>query len=145
MESASFGQYLEIRKPTGTPFFGCSPLLRCLHLSIAALRRPLDQPPKGKVVHYVLDPLDIVLDGVGPLPQDVVLEVEELEAGEQVLDEGADDERQLEVAERDGVGGEAGQLLGQLGEGEEVLLEGEVEGVAVLEVGRDAEDGAKLV
>lgn len=43
-------------------------------------------------------------------------------------------EGEVEVLEGDGVGGEAGELVGELGEGGEVLLEGDVEGVGVLEV-----------
>lgn len=118
---------------------------RSLHLSVASLGSTLDQPAQGEVIDDVLDPLDVVLYGVGPLAQDVVLEVEQLEAGKEVPDEGADDGGELKVAEGDGVCGEAGEVRGQLGEGEEVLLEGEVEGVPVLEVGRDAEDDAELV
>ena len=76
-------------------------------------------------------------DAVCALADDVVLEVEQLEAGEEVLDEGADGEGQLEVAEGDGVCGEAGEVLGEVDEGEEVLFYGDVEGVAVFEVGGD--------
>lgn len=46
-------------------------------------------------------------------------------------------EGEVEVLEGDGVGGEAGELVGQLGEGGEVLLKGDVEGVGVLEVDGD--------
>src|SRR5262249_22967438 len=49
-----------------------------------------NQIPQRQVVHHVLDLLDGVLDGVHALPQDVVLEVEHLEASVQVLDEAAD-------------------------------------------------------
>jgi hypothetical protein len=119
-------------------------LLR-LHLSVTTFRRPLDQSSQREIIHDILHPLDIVLDGISPLPQDIVLEIEQLEARKQVLDEGADDERQLEVAQRDGVGRQARELLRQVGEGEEVLLEREVEGVAVLEVGGHGEDGADLL
>lgn len=118
-------------------------LLR-LHLSIP-LARSLDQAAQAQVVDDILDPLDVVLDGVGPLAKDVVLEVKELEPGEEVLDEGADSERQLKVAHGHGVGGEAGQLVSDVGEGEEVLLEGDVEGVAVLEVGGHLEYGPDLL
>lgn len=46
-------------------------------------------------------------------------------------------EGEVEVLEGDRVGGEAGELVGELGEGGEVLLEGDVEGVSVLEVNGD--------
>lgn len=48
-----------------------------------------------------------------------------------------DAEGQVEVLEGDGVGGEAGELVGELGEGGEVLLQGDVEGVGVFEVDGD--------
>lgn len=113
-----------------------SPLLGGLHLSIRSPRGlgPLDEAPEAQVVDDVLDPLDVVLYAVGALADDVVFEVEQLEAGEEVLDEGADGEGQLEVAEGDCVCGEAGEVRGEVGEGEEVFFYGEVEGVAGFEV-----------
>lgn len=48
-----------------------------------------------------------------------------------------DAEGQIEVLEGDGVGGEAGELVGELREGGEVLLQGDVEGVDVFEVDGD--------
>lgn len=104
-----------------------------LHLGIAS-RWSLDQAPKAQVVDDVLDPLDLVLDTVGALADNVVFEVEQLEASKEVLDEGADGEGQLEVAEGDCVCGEAGEVLGEVDEGEEVFFYGEVECVAVFEV-----------
>lgn len=124
----------------------CCLILLRLHFRISTgFCRSLDQPSERKVIHNVLDPLHVILDSVSPLPQDVVLEVQQLEPGEEVLDKGADDEGQVEIAEGDGVGGQAGEFLGELGEGEEILLEGEVEGVAVFDVSGDAEDGTDLV
>lgn len=114
------------------------------HLRIT-LPSPLNQSSQTQIIDDILDPLDIILDGIGPLPQDVVLEVEQLEAGKQVLDEGADGQRQLKVAEGDGVGGQAGELRRHLGQREEVLLDGDVEGVAVLEVGGHGEERADLL
>lgn len=104
-----------------------------LHLGIAS-RGSLDQTPEAQIVHNVLDPLDLVLYAVSALADDVILEVEQLEAGEEVLDEGADGEGKLEVAEGDGVCGEAGEVLGEVNKGEEIFFYGEVEGVAVFEV-----------
>lgn len=104
-----------------------------LHLSIAS-RRSLDQAPQAQIVNDVLDPLDLVLYAIGALADNVVFEVEQLKAGKEVLDKGADGEGQLEVAEGDCVCGEAGEILGEVDEGEEVFLYGEVEGVAVFEV-----------
>lgn len=104
-----------------------------LHLGIAG-RRSLDQAPEAQIVHDVLDPLDLVLYAVGALANNVVFEVEQLKAGKEVLDKGADGEGQLEVAEGDCVCGEAGEVLGEVDEGEEVFFYGEVEGVAAFEV-----------
>lgn len=113
-------------------------LLSSLHLGIrTGGARSLDEAPQTQVVDDVLDPLDVVLYAVGALADDVVLEVEQLEAGEEVLCEGADDEGQLEVAEGDCVCGEAGEVRGEVCEGEEVFFYGEVEGVAGFEVCRD--------
>src|SRR4051812_18988438 len=100
-----------------------------------------------------------VLDPVRPAPQHVVLEVQDQEARVQVLDEPADLQRHAEVAQRDGVARQAGlhiissppsmqpplargwrhggqksptyELVDQRYHGEEVLLDGEVERIAV--------------
>lgn len=120
---------------------GC--LLR-LHLGIGRTRSR-HQTPQAQVVDDILDSLDVVLYGICPLSENVVLEVEQLESRKQVLEEGAHGEGQGEIAEGDGVGGEAAELLGEVGEGEEVLLNGDVEGVAVLEVDGHAKDGADLL
>lgn len=79
----------------------------------------------------------MILDTVDALTQKVIFEVEDLEAGEDVLDKSGDADGEVRVAEGDGVGGETAEFLGQIDEGEEVLLDGEVEGVAVLEVDGD--------
>lgn len=109
--------------------------LLCLHLRVGPGSR--HEPPQAQIIHDILDSLDVVLDRVAALPQNVVLEVEQLEAGKQVLDKGRNGQRQGKVAVRDGVGGEARQVLREVRQGEEVLLDGEVEGVAVLEVRGD--------
>ena len=87
-------------------------LLLCgLHLRVR-LARSLDQSAQAQIVDDILDPLDVVLDSIGTLAQDIVLEIEYLEASEEVLDEGADHEGQVEVSEGDGVGGQAREVLG---------------------------------
>lgn len=113
----------------------CGPLL-LLHLGVdgALLARPFDEPAQGEIVEDVLNALDVVLDGVGALAQNVVLEVEQLEARKEVLDKGADGQGQVKVAEGDGVGGQARQVLRQVDDGQEVLFYGDVEGITVLEV-----------
>ena len=103
------------------------------------LTRPLHEAPQTQIVDHVLNPLDIILDSIGTLAQNIVLEVEDLEPGEQVLDKRANNERHVKVTEGNGVGGQARQILRQVGEGEEIFLNGDVEGVIVLEVRGDCE------
>lgn len=93
--------------------------------------------PEAEVVDDILDTLDVVLDAVDALPQGVVLEVEDLEPGEDVADETCDADGQRRVAEGDGVGREAGEFLCQVDEGEEVLFDRDVEAVLVLEIDGD--------
>jgi hypothetical protein len=118
------------------------------------------QASQAEVVHHVLDFLDAVLDAVAALAQTVVLEVQDLEAGKDVFDELGDLRWPAVVAEGDGVAGETGlwsmlvklvdgkrrgrggnsvayQFVDEGDEGLEVLFDGQVEGVAVFEVGRD--------
>jgi hypothetical protein len=66
------------------------------------------QVPQRKIIHDILDILHPVLEPVAAAAQAVVLQVEDLEAGEQVLDELVDQQRALVVAERDGVACETG-------------------------------------
>ena len=107
-----------------------------------------------------------VLDTVAPPPQRVVLQVEDLEAGVHVLDEATDVERALVITQGHRVDSEAGlalhvsaghgraardskaardrkaahQLIDDGDQRVQVLLDGQVEGVAVLEIDGHAED-----
>lgn len=68
---------------------------------LAITRRLLilrQQTPQTKIVHHILDLLDAVLNPVTALPQRVVLEVEDLEAGVHVFDELRDLQRAAVVA-----------------------------------------------
>lgn len=49
-----------------------------------------------------------ILDPITPLPQDIILQVQQLEPREQILDELADLQRTVIVADCDGVDSEAG-------------------------------------
>jgi len=93
-----------------------------------------EEVPQRQIIDNILHLLDSILDRVDPLPQDVVLEVEHLEAGVEVLDEGADPHRQLRVAEGHRVHSQAAELVDVGDEGQQVVLDGDVEGVAVFEV-----------
>lgn len=110
--------------------------LASLHFRVP-LALPLDQTPQAQIIHHIFHTLDVVLDGIRPLAQNIILQVQQLEPAKQVLDECADGHRQLEVPEGHGVGGQARKLRGQVGERQEVLLDGDVEGVTVFEVGGD--------
>ena len=124
--------------------FFFSVLLGRLHLSIC-VSGTSNKPSQAQIVDDIFNALHIVLDSVSPLSQNVIFEIQQLKARKQVLEKRANGERQLKVAKRNGVGGQATELLGQVGEGEQVLFNGEVEGVAVLEVGGHGKDGADLL
>lgn len=106
------------------------------------------QIPQREIVHDILHILDPVLEPVAPTAQTVVLEVEDLEARMQVLDELVDQQRALVVAECDSVASEAGlqmslvvvlnsgvmvtyQLFDERDEGLQILFDSEVELIAV--------------
>ena len=76
----------------------------------------------------------MVLDPVDPSAQGVVLQVQQLEAREQILDEPADPEGEVDVAHRHRVHREAAKLLGDIGHSQQVLLDGDVEGISILDV-----------
>jgi hypothetical protein len=66
------------------------------------------QIAKREVIHDILHVLDPVLQPVALSPQDIVLQVQDLEAGVYILDELVDEERALVVAECDSVACKAG-------------------------------------
>jgi hypothetical protein len=122
-----------------------------MYSRMACLRRLLrQQVPQREIVHYILHVLDPVLEPIAAAAQAVVLEVEDLESRKQVLDKLVDENGTLIVTERDGVAGKARlgllacrrlprfgftyQLFDQRDERLQVLLECEVELVALLEV-----------
>lgn len=78
------------------------PLLRLLLLG--------HQVPQRQIIHDVLDVLNPVLQSIATAAQTVVLEVENLEACVQVLDELVDQQRTLVVAEGDGIASETGLI-----------------------------------
>lgn len=62
-----------------------------------------------------------------------------MEPSEKILDERANNERKLKVSVGNSVGSQTGELIGQVRQREEIFLDGEVEGVTILEVCRDWE------
>lgn len=63
---------------------------QCFDVLFFALSILCQQSTQTKVVDHILHFFHLVLDSVAPLPQAVVLEVENLEAGVNVFDELAD-------------------------------------------------------
>lgn len=90
-----------------------------------------DQIPQRQVVHYILGLLDGVLDRVDPLAENIVFEVEDLEAGVQILDEAADLNGQGRVAQRDAVHRQAAEVVDHADQPEEVILDGDVKHVII--------------
>lgn len=89
-------------------FIACE---RDLHLS---LRRTLllgHQVPQRQIVDDILHVLDPVLQPIATTSQAIVLEVENLEASMQVLDELVDEQRALKVPKRDGIASESSLLV----------------------------------
>jgi hypothetical protein len=103
------------------------------------------QTPQAEVVNHILNLLDLVLDAIAALPQRIVLQVKNLEPSMHVLDELGNLHRPPVVAESDRVPGQARQLVEQRDQRLQVLLDGEVESVAVLEVGGHAEHARDVV
>lgn len=108
-------------------------------LSIRVILRGVgrDELAQREVVDNVLYLLHVVLDGVDPLAKNVVLQVEQLEAGVEILDKLGDLHSQLIITESDRVGGETAQLIGELGGSQQILLDGYVKAVSVLHIDRD--------
>jgi hypothetical protein len=113
------------------------------------------QVPKREIIHNILHVLDPVLQSVTAAAQAVVLQVEDLEASKEVLDELVDEKRTLVVTKSDRVACKtslstlsatlrirwgvrvAHQLFHERDEGLQVLFECEVELVSLLQVHRD--------
>jgi hypothetical protein len=93
------------------PWIGPAPLPHITPDGCFALRLFLllwQQVPQRQIVHDILNVLDPVLEPIAPTAQAVVLEVENLEACMQVLNELVDQQRTLVVAESDSIASEAG-------------------------------------
>lgn len=62
-----------------------------------------NQVAQRQIIHNILHILDSVLQSIALPSQDVILQVENLEARKHIFDELVDEERALIVSERDGV------------------------------------------
>lgn len=78
----------------------CLQLLGCLNRCLLLLGQ---QIPQREIVHNILHILDPVLQSITAAAQAVVLQVEDLEASKEVLDELIDEERTLVVTKSDRV------------------------------------------
>lgn len=87
----------------------------------------------------------MILDSVHTLAHNVILKVQQLEAREKVLYELADLQCQRHVAHGDRVHGEPAELIGDIGERQQILFDGDVEGVAVLDVDGHSQNLADLL
>lgn len=79
--------------------------------------RRRNQIPQREIIDHVLDLLDRVLHRVDPLAQNVILEVQQLEARVNILDEVADLDGKLVVSQCYRVDGQPGKLVRQTGDG----------------------------
>jgi hypothetical protein len=66
------------------------------------------QVPQRQVIHNILYVLDPILEPIALPTQDIVLEVEDLKASMNILDELIDEQRALVVAERDRIARKTG-------------------------------------
>jgi hypothetical protein len=66
------------------------------------------QVPQRQIIHHIFHILDPILQPIAAAAQAIVLEVQHLEASEQVLDKLVDEQRALVVAEGDSIASKAG-------------------------------------
>lgn len=65
----------------------CNAALGCTHsCTRPSALRLLHETSQAKIVDHILDLLDSILDPIRPLPEGVVLQIEDLEAGVEVFD-----------------------------------------------------------
>lgn len=88
--------------------------------------------PRGSFVQctatHLLDLFQIILDRIEPLPQRIVLQIQQLEPRIQFPHESRDPQRADKVAEGDTVDGESGEFAGQGDETVEEVFDANVEG-----------------
>ena len=104
-----------------------------------------EQAPQAEIVNHILNLLDLVLDAIATLAQRVVLQVQDLEPSVHLLDELGNLHRPPVITESDRIPRETRQLVQQRDQALQVLFDGEVESVAVLEVRRHGQDAAHIV
>jgi hypothetical protein len=103
------------------------------------------QASQAEVIDHVLDLLDLVLHTVTALAQRVVLQVQNLEASVHFLNELGNLHRAPVISQSDRVSRQTRQLVEQRDQALEVLLDSEVESIAVLEIGGNVQNAAHVV
>lgn len=93
-----------------------------------------DEASETQVVNHVFYPFNVIFDSISAFAQNIVLEVEKLESGKEVFEEGADGHGKLKVAEGYCIGGEAAEFLSKVCERQEVLLNSEMESITILQI-----------
>lgn len=119
------------------PYTGDSPCPNTSGLSLCCRFCFWNKVPQGKVIHDILNLLHAVLDTIAAAPQGVVLQIQDLEAGVHVLNELTDLEGPLIIAQGNRVDGQSRKLFYERDQGLEVLLNGDMECVLVLEINRN--------
>ena len=112
------------------------------HSSLLLLR---EQAPQAKIVNHILNLLNLVLDAIAALTQRIVLQVQNLEPSMHLLNELGNLHRPAVITKSNRIPRQTRQLVEQRNQTLQVLLDGEVESVAVLEVRRHGQDAAHVV
>lgn len=133
-----------VNSPFYWPFFLTKLMDACSreHSSLLLLGQ---QAPQAKIVNHILNLLNLVLDAIAALTQRVVLQVQNLEPSVHLLNKLSNLHRPAVVAQRNRIPRQTRQLVEQRNQTLQVLLDGEVESVAVLEVRRHGQDAAHVV
>ena len=103
------------------------------------------QTSQAEIVDNVFNFLDLVLDAIATLSQRIILQVQDLEAGVHILDELGNLHRPPVISQCDRVPRKTRQLVEQRDQTLKVLLDGEVESIAILKIDRHAKDAAHVV
>lgn len=103
------------------------------------------QPPQTKIINHILDLLNLILNPIAPLPERIILEIQNLKPGMHILDKPRNLYRPSIIPQRDRIPGQPRQLIQQRNQTLQVLLDGEVEGIAILEIHGHAEEFSHLL
>lgn len=133
--------------------------IRCLskYIVVSSPSSFGDQIPQGEIVNHVFDFLNLqsppplaqtvaehtgclayrVLDAIAAFSQYVILQIEQLKPGEEILDKRVDFQRTRIVSQCDRVDRQTGEFFDHGDQREQVFFDGEVERVFVFEIDWD--------